>query len=248
MPIHDWTRVDAGTFHNFHFRWVAAICDALNAGRLPKSCFAMAEQVVGRPEGDAVTLEIEGGKDLAADGGGTATAVQPRTAFVLPAEVKVVRARKANRVAVRHRLGEVMLAVASKSSRLATERLHAIRAFAEKGADLIWQGVNLLVVDLFPPGPRDPQGVHPLIWSEITDHSFSLPPDKPLTLAAYQSEPIKTAYVEPVAVGDRLPEMPLFLRGEWHIGTPLEETYQTTWNVMPWPIKRLFEKVRHRSS
>ena len=239
MPIHDWTRVDAGTFHNFHFRWVAAICDALNAGRLPTSCFAMAEQVFGRPEGDAVTLEIEGGKDLAADGGGTATAVQPRTAFVLPAEVKWY-ARKANRVAIRHQLGEV-LAVIEIVSPGNKSGQHAIRAFAEKGADLIWQGVNLLVVDLFPPGPRDPQGVRPLIWSEITDHSFSLPPDKPLTLAAYQSEPIKTAYVEPVAVGDRLPEMPLFLRGEWHIGTPLEETYQTTWNVMPWPIKRLFE-------
>jgi hypothetical protein len=48
--------------------------------------------------------------------------------------------------------------------------------------------------------------------------------------------------VEPVAVGDPLPEMPLFLRGEWHVETPLEERYRTAWNVMPLPIKRLFDR------
>ena len=35
--------------------------------------------------------------------------------------------------------------------------------------------------------------------------------DEPLTLAAYSAGPVKTAYVEPAAVGDLLPEMPLFL-------------------------------------
>ena len=39
-------------------------------------------------------------------------------------------------------------------------------------------------------------------------------PDKPLTLAAYQVGPVRTAYIEPVAVGDRFPDMPLFLYGE----------------------------------
>jgi hypothetical protein len=29
MPIHDWTRVRAGTFHHFHQRWFAALGDAL---------------------------------------------------------------------------------------------------------------------------------------------------------------------------------------------------------------------------
>jgi hypothetical protein len=69
-----------------------------------------------------------------------------------------------------------------------------------------------------------------------------LPAGKPLTLAAYQCLPNKTAYVEPVAAGDPLPEMPLFLRGEWHVKAPLEETYQAAWGVMPPPIKRLFDR------
>ena len=30
MPIHDWTRVDAGIFHAFHHDWITEIARALN--------------------------------------------------------------------------------------------------------------------------------------------------------------------------------------------------------------------------
>jgi hypothetical protein len=43
MPIHDWTRVDAGLFHAFRFGWVSALCDALNRGSLPFDYYALAE-------------------------------------------------------------------------------------------------------------------------------------------------------------------------------------------------------------
>ena len=118
---------------------------------------------------------------------------------------------------------------------------NAIRTFAEKVGDLIRQGVNVLVVDPFPPGPRDPQGIHKVILDEIGDQPFELPPGKPLTLASYQAEPTRTAYVEPIAVGDPLPEMPLFLIEEWYVDVPLEETYQATWDVLPKELHRLFD-------
>ncbi len=35
MRIHDWTREDAGTFHNFHQIWTVQLNVALNAKRLP---------------------------------------------------------------------------------------------------------------------------------------------------------------------------------------------------------------------
>ena len=35
MPIHDWTRVDAGLFHDFHQSWTVALRNALNEGILP---------------------------------------------------------------------------------------------------------------------------------------------------------------------------------------------------------------------
>lgn len=32
MPIHDWTRVTAGTFHAFHTAWIVQLQEMLNAG------------------------------------------------------------------------------------------------------------------------------------------------------------------------------------------------------------------------
>ncbi len=41
MPIHDWTRVDAGTFHSHHLGWMAALSGALNNSRLPPGFYSM---------------------------------------------------------------------------------------------------------------------------------------------------------------------------------------------------------------
>ena len=116
-----------------------------------------------------------------------------------------------------------------------------LRAFVEKTSDLIERGVHLLVIDLFPPTKRDPQGIHKLIWDELEEEDFELPADKPLILAAYEAGPDWVAYVEPVAVGDVLPDMPLFLRSGFYVPAPLEATYQTTWKVFPAPLKGLLE-------
>src|SRR5437588_13099310 len=56
MPVHDWTRVDAGTFHAFHTSWITHLMEALNAGLLPKGYYALAEQVATRMQTDVLTL------------------------------------------------------------------------------------------------------------------------------------------------------------------------------------------------
>jgi hypothetical protein len=38
---------------------------------------------------------------------------------------------------------------------------------------------------------------------------------------------------EPVAVGDKLPKMPLFLNDETYIPIPLEATYRSAWEAVP---------------
>ena len=58
MPIHDWTRVRANRFHDFHQKWTVVICNELNGGRLPQGYFAMVEQKSGGPEPDIITLEL----------------------------------------------------------------------------------------------------------------------------------------------------------------------------------------------
>jgi hypothetical protein len=65
MPVHDWTRVRAGTFHDSHQAWIVALRDALNDGGLPNGYYPLAEQIVGRPHSDVLALEaceITGGR------------------------------------------------------------------------------------------------------------------------------------------------------------------------------------------
>src|SRR5262245_41975596 len=57
MPIHDWTRVTDGTFHAFHVSWVSELQLALNAGVLPPTYYAQAEQIAGPLGPDVLTLQ-----------------------------------------------------------------------------------------------------------------------------------------------------------------------------------------------
>lgn len=219
--------------------------DRLNAGLLPGGMIAMAEQVIGGPEPDVVTLQQPEFDFSSGDRGGIATMTQappqPETTFVIPLEIERYAA-KANRLVIRHALGRVVAVVELVSPGNKDSR-HAIRSFVQKNVELIREGVNLLVIDPFPPTPRDPQGIHQAIWGEITDQvfdePFELPSDRKLTLAAYQVAPIKTAYVEPFAVGRPIPDMPLFLHNDFYINVPLEKTYRDTWNVLPAALQKL---------
>src|SRR5262249_40561103 len=94
---------------------------------------------------------------------------------------------------------------------------------------------------LFPPGPRDPQGIHGVLWEQLADEPHTPPADKPLTLAAYVAEPVVTAYVEPVAIGDALPDMPLFLDPEQYVNVPLEATYQEAYKGVPRYYRAILE-------
>jgi hypothetical protein len=50
------------------------------------------------------------------------------------------------------------------------------------------------------------------------------------------------AYVEPVAVGEALPEMPLFLEPGAHVLVPLEESYQSAFAAVPRRWRRVLER------
>jgi hypothetical protein len=234
MPIHDWTRVRANRFHDFHQSWTIAIRNALNAGRLPPGYFAMVEQNTGGPEPDFITLELVPPAGLAP--GGLAVDLQPPKVRLVTRAEAANYARKANRIVIRHPDGDVVAIVEIVSPGHKGSG-HAIRAFARKAVQLLQAGVHLLIVDLFPPGRRDPQGIHKVIWDRVHDESFTLPPDKPLTVAAYTGGLETVAYVEPVAVGDPLPDMPIFLTADRYVPCPLEATYQTAWDQFPAMLK-----------
>lgn len=60
MPIHDWSRVSAGIYHDFHQDWTIEIRRTLNGGILPAGYCAMADQRVSGPEPDIVALRLRG--------------------------------------------------------------------------------------------------------------------------------------------------------------------------------------------
>jgi hypothetical protein len=241
MPIHDWTCVDAGLFHHFHQAWTLLLCDALNSGGLPRDYFALVEQNIRGPIPDVLTLKLSA--TVEAPGSGTAgvavKAVPPRARLVRRAEGDLY-ARKANRITLRHRHGDVVAVIEIVSPGNKASRAE-FRAMVEKSAELVRQGIHLLVVDLFPPGKRDPQGIHKAIWDEFLEEDYEQPPDKPLTLASYDAGPPPVAYVEQVAVGDVLPDMPIFLEPECYVPAPFETTYQLAWGRFPSPLKGLLE-------
>jgi hypothetical protein len=242
MPIHDWTRVDAGLFHAFHQSWIVTLSRGLNAGVLPGDYFALPEQSIRGPVPDVLTLNLSSGRDEP-DGssrGLSVATVPPRARLVRRAE-EMIYVRKADRIAVRHRHGQVVavIEIVSPGNKASKNEL---RTFVEKTANLISQGIHLLVVDLFPPSKRDPQGIHKAIWDELVEEDFELPSDQRLTIAAYDAGPPPVAYVEHLAVGEALSAMPIFLKPDFYVPAPLEETYLTTWNdFFPAPMKRLLE-------
>lgn len=234
MPIHDWTRVRPNRFHDFHQKWTVAICNTLNSGLLPSGYFAMVEQHTGGPVPDVIALELNPPDNPAL--GGMAIDLRPPKARMKTATEAAIYARKANRITVRHPDGDVVaiLEIVSPGNK---DSRHALRTFARKAVDLLHAGIHLLIVDLFPPSRRDPQGIHKAIWDRLHDEPFELPPDKPLTLVAYASSAQFEAYIEPVAVGDSLPDMPIFLTGQSYVQCPLESTYQTAWEQYPVPLR-----------
>jgi len=234
MPIHDWTKVDAGIFHHFHGAWINELANVLNGGLLPADYYALAEQIT-KPYGpDVLTLQAPNGSTNHVD------ATRPSTAVAIldsPPKVRVVQesdedlyVKKANRVVIRHVSDDHVIAIieilspGNKSSR------HAVDAFLDKVWSAIDQGIHLLLVDLFPPTRRDPQGIHGLIWG---DSAATPPDDQPLTLASYHAVAPRRAHVEPTAIGLALVDMPLFLDDSVYVPIPLETTYLAAWRGVP---------------
>lgn len=248
MPIHDWTRVTDGTFHAFHTSWVSSIQEILN-DRLPPDYYAQAEQIAGPLGPDVLTLQATDAPDVERNGhawngtdsgGGVAIAAKPRIRLVDEGDMNdyVLKRRT---IVIRHTSGDRIVALleivspGNKSSR------HAFESFVEKAAEALYRGYHLIIVDLFPPTSRDPEGIHSAIWHEFNDTAFALPKDAPLTLAAYSAGNPKRAYVEPTAVGRELVAMPLFLTEDRFVEVPLEDTYQSAYRGVPKKYKAILE-------
>ena len=121
----------------------------------------MAEQITVGPEADVVALELTppAGTPLLS---GMADAVAPPTArFVIRSEAANYP-RKADPISIRHPDGDAVAVIEIVSPGNKDSR-HAIRAFVRKAGEFLQAGIDLLIVDLFPPNRRNSQGIHKVI-------------------------------------------------------------------------------------
>ncbi len=236
MPVHDWSRVAAGIFHDFHHAWIEEIKRALNAGLLPSDYYALAEQRTAGYGPDVLALQTDSGDDDNQAGpndrshGGLLVA-KPQVALTAETDMEFYR-RKQNVVAVRHVSDVRVVALVEVVSPGNKSSRAALRSFVEKTAQLLDQRIHLLILDLHQPGSFDPQGIHGAIWEEI-EGAWVAPTDRPLTLVGYESALTIRAFVQPMAIGDVLIDMPLYLEPDGYVLVPLASTYGRAFDALP---------------
>jgi hypothetical protein len=240
MPVQDWSRVDAGIFHHFHHDWISELARALNRRVLPSDYYAMAEQIAAGLGPDVLTLQkprngAAPGKPRAerAGTGLLLAEAPPKVRFHIRNEPKWYATQKAKLVAIRHVSDHRVVAIIEIVSPGNKDSENALASFVRKVREFLAGGIHMLVLDVFPPGPCDPEGIHPAIWGEDPADPFRFDPAKPLTCASYTGGPGPFAFVEPLAVGDRLVDMPLCLTIEEYVPVPLEATYEAAFAAVP---------------
>jgi hypothetical protein len=117
-----------------------------------------------------------------------------------------------------------------------------LRDFVEKAADLLDRRIHLLIIDMQPRTPRDPDGIHGAIWREYAGEKHRAPADEPLTLVSYEAAMAVRAYIEPLGAGGVLTPMPLYLEPRGYVLVPLQETYTTAFAAMPRYWREALEK------
>ncbi|MBI3271246.1 MAG: DUF4058 family protein [Planctomycetes bacterium] len=249
MPVHDWTQVDAGMFHAFHTAWITHLSEALNGGVLPSGYYALPEQHAGRMIADVLTLQAplsSSSRPPEGEGGVAVAEAPPRVGRRLSPSSSARGTRRT--LAVRHVSGHRIVALGEIVSPGNKDRMTHVEEFLDKGESALLRGVHLLLVDLLPPGPYDVRGMHGALWERFDDEPYPLPSATPLTLAAYVAGPRPEAYLEHLAVGARLAEMPLFLSPDRYVNVPLEATYAAAVQGLPAFWREILEGHSHRSA
>jgi hypothetical protein len=224
--------------------------NVLNSGLLPGGYYAMAEQHAAGGIADVLALEHSepsGGRRSAGrakgNGGVALLEAPPKVAVTEKAGGPAWYATQRKTLTVRHTSGDTIVAmieIVSPGNKVSHEKLVE---FVHKAREAVGRGIHLLIVDLFHPGSFDPQGIHGELRLALgldgEDGHWPVR-GKPLALAAYDAiEPC--AYVEPVALGDTMIDMPLFLKPRRYINVPLEQTYLAAYRGVPQRWRRVIE-------
>src|SRR5262245_2931465 len=244
MSIHDWTRVPAGIFHHLHGTWLFELAGELNEGILPRGYYALGEQVMSGAVPDVLTLER---RDLpsvpSSFSEDEAEAALPEPTATLTAMAADPSYPARPRVlAIRHVTGDRVVAIVEIVSPGNKRDAAELGALVEKTVVSLSKGIHVTLIDLHPPCAFDPNGLHNVIWREIGQEPTALIAERPLLFVSYAAAQhgIK-AYIEPRAVGEDLPAMPLFLTTRKRVSLPLASSYRKAFAKVPAHLREVLE-------
>ncbi len=237
MPPHDFTLIKPNVFHAFHNAWNTQIMGALNNGILPAGYYALSEQVSGDTKPDVVTIDMLGTgrhhNSNARNECGTMVALPPpKTEIALHAE-GVTYAKLRRTVTIRKEKSNAIVALievlsnANKASKIELDR------FVDKVDAALGSDIHVLLIDVYPPNRLAPQGIHGKVWAALGQEPDRWPKNRPLTAASYEAGETVNAYIQPFAVGDPVPVMPLFLQRGFYVNIPMERAYLGALELMP---------------
>jgi hypothetical protein len=153
MPMHDWTRIPPGIYHDFHGGWIYAIRGALNSGLLPKGYYALAEQVTRTIGPDVLTLHnpaANGSANGTGNGapqgganerGGVAVATLPKAQIEAKAERIVPPANR--QLSIRHVSDHRMVAMIELVSPGNKASTGEFDSFVGKARTVLNEGIHL---------------------------------------------------------------------------------------------------------
>ncbi len=244
MPIHNWKSVESGIFHNFHQLWSTRIMESLNPV-LPADHYAIVEQNAlttskQRYEPDVVTLQTD---LFGSDSGSVALAPPPQSTRRVRADLDAYTAKK-NMVAIRHVSGDRMVAIIELLSPGNKSSVRHTKLYVSKVELWLRREIHVLLVDLFRPSRTNPHGIHDAIWKNFDSRDPQpVDPAKPLMAVSYENHGWGDieAYIEPLGIGDAIPDMPVFLRPGGCVMVPLESTYRSAFDAVPLRWRRVIE-------
>jgi hypothetical protein len=216
---------------------------------LPRSYYALGEQRAGNIGPDVLTLhsDIEPISEAAAapnevEGMIAVAEAPPRVRLSQEADEAQFYLAHQRSVVIRHVSGDRVVAFIEIVSPANKHSPQTVEDFATKVGAALRDSIHVLVLDPFPPGNRDPRGMHGAVWAGFATEPYEQPEGLPLTLVSYRATAPAQAYIEPIRVGTELIDMPLFLASSHYIETPLESTYQRAWRGVPQRWRRVIEE------
>ena len=245
VTIHDWTRV-GGFWSSFHLKWIGELYEQLNDGVLPDGYYAEAHtggefRVESHGE-DGDEGEGPRGRRFYGDvlGLHEGADTEPAGAVALAERPPVTRfaeqmppVRSPRSVVVRHGSGGRLVSLIEVVSPGNRDGRGKVAMFCDKVEAALRGEVHVLLIDLFPPTPLVPAGMHGAVAARF-GLTYEPPPGESLTCAAYRSAgEATTSFVEPLAVGAAVPTMPLFLTPDRYVDLPLADSYAAAFRPTP---------------